>query len=277
MKARSIVVLGVMLGCYQTIELTPIGPDATVPDPARGDASPSDDRTPACPDTSSPARTEWTATLPVAEDGCITQRPVGERCLLRLDPPSGASLTTWCTAALGRTPTLTEPGRCDVTQIGSTGAPMSSPAPGSHGHYLVDGSGGACAYRVVLTDETTGRLRNASLRCALREDGTASLACPPVELGASCALPLPATCVFGGAACAATAPTVLSFTTPQCRSNLCASQQAGGATTTFCTCLCAGNPRGADCTCGTGMTCAGAAEVFFSGEVHAVRYCVPAR
>jgi hypothetical protein len=76
-KARSIVVLGVMLGCYQTIELTPIGPDATVPDPARGDASPSDDRTPACPDTSSPARTAASHNGPSASVACCgsTHRP----------------------------------------------------------------------------------------------------------------------------------------------------------------------------------------------------------
>ncbi len=278
MSPRALASLAALFGCYQTVDLTPPA-DATVGGASGGpDAFTRPDASLECPADASVTPLEWTATLPVAEDGCVAARPEGEQCTLRLDVPAGAALATWCATPLGRTPTLTEPGRCDVEQIGATGVALGARPPGRNGYYLTAGSGGACAFRVVLTDEGAMPLRNASLRCVLREvDPAPPTICSAAALGEACALQRPPGCVFAGSSCAVDAPTVLRSGTSQCAGSLCLSRREGRATDAFCTCLCEGNPRAPDCTCPAGMACAGAAEVFFSGRVQAARYCTPNR
>ena len=183
MSARLLTCLAALLGCYQTVDLSP-PTDATVGDATVGDAWTGPDAANVCPADAPVTPLEWVATLAVAEDGCIAARLAGAQCLLRLDVPAGETLAAWCTAARGRTPTLTEPGRCDVEQIGPTGGVFTAPPAGGSGYYLTAGTGGACAFRVAVTDEATGRLRNASLRCVTREsDPTPPRAAGPPRSG----------------------------------------------------------------------------------------------
>lgn len=272
MNPRAVATFAALLGCYQTVDLTPPA-DATV-----GDAWGPPDASFVCPADAPVTPLEWAATLAVAEDGCVAAQPTGEQCVLRLDVPAGEALATWCAPRLGRTPTLTEPGRCDVDQIGRTGVALGARPTGSNGYYLTAGGGGACAFRVVVTDGGAAPLRNASLRCVVREvDPAPPAICAAAALGEACALQRPPGCAFGGSSCAVDAPFVLRSGTSQCAASLCLSRRENRANDAFCTCLCEGSPRAPNCACPAGMACAGAAEIFFGGRVQAARYCTPIR
>lgn len=268
--------VGAWLGCYRDVDLTlpprdavapGSNPDATVVDAPEGGS---------CPDRTSPTPLVWTAALAIAEDGCIAQRPVGAGCVVRLDVPVGETLATWCTTERGRAPTLHEPGRCEVQQIGPTGAVRTDPPPTTPGYYLLAGTGGSCPYRVVVTHDPGGRLRNARLHCVIESaDPSPPVHCTAAGFGAPCELQRPGACVFDGGACAAEATTVLRAGTPQCMEGLCVSRRGGTSTASFCSCFCQGRPNGPDCTCPAGSACTGSLEIRFNAATRSARYCVP--